>query len=45
MLTFAIEPNSFALGFVFGTSVYVAASSAGYLLFHGVRRIFMWIWR
>jgi hypothetical protein len=33
MITFTIDPESFGLGFVSGTAVYVVASSAGYILF------------
>ncbi len=39
MMTIAIDPDSFGLGFVFGTSVYVTASGAAYMLFCAGKRI------
>jgi hypothetical protein len=37
MLTITINPESFGLGFIFGTSVYVVASGAAYITFCAVR--------
>ncbi len=37
MITITINPESFGLGFLFGTSVYVFASSAGYIAFCGIK--------
>ena len=39
MITITINPESFGLGFLFGTSIYVVASSAGYIVFCGIRSL------
>ncbi len=39
MVTITIDPESFGLGFIAGTSGYVAASGAGYTLFCAGKRI------
>jgi len=38
MLNFTVDSQSFGLGFVFGTSVHVVASSAAYILFSAGRQ-------
>jgi hypothetical protein len=39
MLGIPVAPNSFGLGFIFGTSVYRVLGTAGYMLFCAGRRI------
>lgn len=39
MLTIAINPESFELGFIVGTSVYVVLSGAAYIAFCGIKRL------
>ncbi len=41
MITITINPESFGLGFLFGTSVYVVASSAAYIAFCAVKSLAM----
>jgi hypothetical protein len=38
MLSYIVDTQSFGLGFVLGTSVYVAASSAAYVVFSAARQ-------
>ena len=39
MLAIPVDPNSFALGFILGTSVYLVVGTAGYMLYRGCLRI------
>jgi hypothetical protein len=38
MLNFTVDSQSFGLGFIFGTAVYVVASGAAYIVFSAGRR-------